>query len=252
MPQINLATRIPQIYDTTIIVGACRVNAPNARTETGAFDPNHCYWREACMDMERLTGRVSSNETENVELGCHQSWISVLPKEGFLQTHPSDMIDRILEHILDACDLARQKPLPSPILVILYGPGNPALGCYMNCSKSFHDPAAVLTPSRILQALPRDCEVTLAMRMTVPLFWGRRYAFNTDILDTADTPLDIVKVAAADGRLTKQAFPREDEIWSYRFFVNELHSMHRHHELALLLQQYPQDTDGILIIDDRI
>ncbi|KAK2136273.1 hypothetical protein NOF04DRAFT_1363753 [Fusarium oxysporum II5] len=95
MRQIKDAPTIPQIYNTTIIIGACR-------------------WNDAHMDMNRLT-----------KLGRRQTWLSPQRAEGFVQTYSSEMIGRILLHIRNACDLAKETYLPTEILVILYGFGNP-------------------------------------------------------------------------------------------------------------------------------
>lgn len=93
------------------------------------------------------------------------------------------MIGRILLHIREACEEAKQTPLPTEILVILYGFGNPAIGCHMDCTKDFLDPDAILTPSMILNELPPDRDATLAMRMFAPRPWVESYRLHRHELD---------------------------------------------------------------------
>ncbi|KAF4343068.1 ORF20 [Fusarium beomiforme] len=108
-------------------------------------------------------------------LGYHHTWLSVMPTDGFLQVRETEIIGRVLQSIDYACRIAKLRPLPTQILVILYGLGNPSLGCYMDYSKGYLEPGAMLTPSMILAALPTDGEVTLVMRTLVPEAWKHRY-----------------------------------------------------------------------------
>ncbi|KAF5266705.1 hypothetical protein FOXYS1_2448 [Fusarium oxysporum] len=130
------------------------------------------------------------------------------------------MIGRILLHIREACEEAKQTPLPTEILVILYGFGNPAIGCHMDCTKDFLDPDAILTPSMILNELPPDRDATLAMRMFAPRPW--------------------------------QTFTEEGVLDYRRSKIHEIKFKYRHYELALWLRQGPKDTDGATIIGDRM
>ncbi|RKK63594.1 hypothetical protein BFJ67_g884 [Fusarium oxysporum f. sp. cepae] len=129
------------------------------------------------------------------------------------------MIGRILLHIREACEEAKQTPLPTEILVILYGFGNPAIGCHMDCTKDFLDPDAILTPSMILNELPPDRDATLAMRMFAPRPW---------------------------------TFTEEGVLDYRRSKIHEIKFKYRHYELALWLRQGPKDTDGATIIGDRM
>ncbi|KAH7180511.1 hypothetical protein DER46DRAFT_668695 [Fusarium sp. MPI-SDFR-AT-0072] len=242
MRQIKYATIIPQIYDTTIIIGACRVIPRDDESEDSGFDVDQCCWNDACMDMKRV-----------VQLGYRQTWLSAKRAEGFVKTYPSEMIGRILLHIREACEDAKQKPFPTEILVILYGFGNPAIGCHMNCSKDFLDPDAILTPSMILNELPPDGEATLVMRMFAPRPWVESYKLHRHVLDKIKAAYpDVCKQAAADGRLTKQTFTEEGLLDYRRSKIREMLFKYRHYELALWLRQGPKDTDGTTIIGDRM
>ncbi|KAF5629533.1 ORF20 [Fusarium sp. NRRL 52700] len=70
MRQIKYATTIPQIYDTTIIIGACRVIPRD--DEGSGFDMGQCQWNDARMDQKRLA-----------QPGRRQTWLSAESAEGF-------------------------------------------------------------------------------------------------------------------------------------------------------------------------
>ncbi|EWZ86791.1 hypothetical protein FOWG_10319 [Fusarium oxysporum f. sp. lycopersici MN25] len=243
MRQIRYATTIPQIYNTTVIIGACRVITRNdEESEDSGFDMDQCCWNDARMDMKRVA-----------QLGHRQTWLSAKRAEGFIQTYPSEMIGRILLYIREACEEAKQTPLPTEILIILYGFGNPAIGCHMDCTKDFLDPDAILTPSMILNELPPDGHATLAMRMFAPRPWVESYRLHRHELDKIKIAYpNVYKQAAADGTLAKQTFTEEGVLDYRRSKIHEIKFKYRHYELALWLRQGPKDTDGATIIGDRM
>nr|AHC70732.1 hypothetical protein [Fusarium nygamai] len=194
------------------------------------------------MDQKRLA-----------QLGRRQTWLSPQDAEGFDQTYPSEMIGRILLHIREACDKAKETYLPTEILVILYGFGNPAIGCHMDCTKDFVGPEAIITPTMILQELPPDRDVTLAMRMFSTIPWGHIYTLQgTDLDKVKRVHRDVYKQAGADGTLIKQTFTEEDVLDYRRSKASEMLNKYRHYELALWIQQCPKDTDGTTVVEDRI
>ncbi|KAF4498411.1 ORF20 [Fusarium agapanthi] len=126
------------------------------------------------------------------------------------------MIGRILLHIREACDEAKETHLPTEILVILYGFGNPAIGCHMDCTKCFVDPDEIITPTMILNELPPDRDVTLAMRMFTTHPWAHVYTLQGTQLDRVKRVYrDAYRQAGADGTLIKQCFTEED-VLDYR------------------------------------
>ncbi|KAF4956596.1 hypothetical protein FGADI_3748 [Fusarium gaditjirri] len=194
------------------------------------------------MDMNRLAG-----------LGYSQTWLSPQSAEGFVQTYSSEMVGRILLHIRNACDDANKRTLPSEILVILYGFGNPAIGCHMDCTKDFLDPDAILTPSMILNQLMPDREATLVMRMFAPMLWVESYRLHRQMLDKIKKAYPTVcKRAAAQGELKRQYFT-EHGLMDYRHSkMSELLFSYRHYEFALWLRKGLKDTDGTTVIRDRM
>ncbi|KAG5744864.1 hypothetical protein H9Q70_012441 [Fusarium xylarioides] len=163
------------------------------------------------------------------------------------------MVSRILLHIRGACDKAKETYLPTEILVILYGLGNPAIGCHMDCTKDFLDPDAIITPTMILKELPPGRDVTLAMRMFSTLPWAYVYSLHAPQLDKVKRVYsDVYKKAGSNGTLIKQAF-NEGGVLDYRNSKKEkILEGHRHYELALWLRQGPKDTDGTTVVEDRI
>ncbi|KAF5647591.1 ORF20 [Fusarium tjaetaba] len=240
MRQIKYATTIPQIYHTTIIIGACRVMPRN--DEGSGFDMGKCWWNDALMDQKRLA-----------QLGRHQTWLSPQRADGFVYTYSSEMITRILLHIREACDKAKETSLPTEILVILYGLGNPAIGCHMDCTKDFLEPGAIITPTMILNELPPGRDVTLAMRMFSTRPGAHIYSLQESQLDEHTRAFeDVHKTAAANGTLIKQAFT-EGDVLDYRISKkDETLEEHCHYELALWLRKGPKDTDGYTVVKDRI
>lgn len=72
MRQIRYATTIPQIYNTAIIIGACRVITRNdEESEDSGFDMDQCCWNDARMDMKRVA-----------QLGHRQTWPSAKRATG--------------------------------------------------------------------------------------------------------------------------------------------------------------------------
>ncbi|KAF5557819.1 ORF20 [Fusarium mexicanum] len=194
------------------------------------------------MDQKRLA-----------QLGRRQTWLRPQDAEGFDQTYPSEMIGRILLRIREACDEAKKTYLPTEILVILYGLGNPAIGCHMDCTKDFADPDAIITPTMILKELPPDRDVTLAMRMFTTRPWAHIYTLQGTQLDKVKRAYpDAYRQAGADGTLIKQYFTEEDALDYQNSKRPELLTMYYHDELALWIRQYPKDTDGTALIEDRI
>nr|CBA35020.1 hypothetical protein [Fusarium musae] len=240
MRQIKYATGIPQIYNTTIIIGACRVIPRD--DEGSGFDTDQFWWNDARMDQKRLA-----------QLGRHQTWLSPQRADGFVYTYSSEMIGRILLHIREACDKAKETSLPTEILIVLYGLGNPAIGCHMDCTKDFLAPGAIITPTMILNELPPGRDVTLAMRIFSTIPGVHVYSLLGPQLDEHTRAFeDVHKTAAADGTLIKQAF-NEGDVMDYRISKEEeILEKHHHYELALWLRQGPKDTDGTTVVKDRI
>nr|AHC70726.1 hypothetical protein [Fusarium phyllophilum] len=194
------------------------------------------------MDQKRLA-----------QLGRHQTWLSPQRVDRFVYTYSSEMIGKILLHIREACDRAKETYLPTEILVILYGLGNPAIGCHMDCTKDFLDPDATITPTMILNELPPGRDVTLAMRMFSTHPWAHVYSLHAQQLDKFKRAYpDVYKKAGSDGTLIKQAF-NEGGVLDYRNSKKEkILEVHRHYELALWLRQGPKDTDGTTVVKDSI
>ncbi|KAF5688909.1 hypothetical protein FDENT_4625 [Fusarium denticulatum] len=194
------------------------------------------------MDQKRLA-----------QLGRHQTWLSPQTADGFVYTYSSEMISRILLHIREACDKAKETHLPTEILVILYGLGNPTIGCHMDCTKDFLHPDAIITPTMILNELPPGRDVTLAMRMFSTMHGVHAYSLHEPQLDEHTRAYqDVHKTAGLDGTLIKQAFT-EGDILDYRNSKKEeILKEHRHYELALWLREGPKDTDGTTVVEDRI
>ncbi|KAF5577367.1 ORF20 [Fusarium pseudocircinatum] len=197
------------------------------------------------MDQKRLA-----------QLGRHQTWLSPQAADGFVKTYSSEMIGRILLHIREACDKAKETHLPTEILVILYGLGNPAIGCHMDCTKDFLHRDAIITPTKILNGLPPGRDVTLAMRMFSTVSGGYAYSLHEPQLDELTRAYqDVHKTAGSDGTLIKQAFTEGDVLDYRNSKKEEMLEEHCHYELALWLQQAPtspDDTDGTTVIEDRI
>ncbi|KAF5649203.1 hypothetical protein F25303_4740 [Fusarium sp. NRRL 25303] len=195
------------------------------------------------MDQKRLA-----------QLGCRQTWLSAQNAEGFIQMAPSQMIGRILLHIRNACDEAKKTHLPTEILVILYGFGNPAIGCHMDCTKDLLKPGAMITPTNILNALLPGRDVTLAMRVFTTKYWVHAYGLHRMKLDKVKKVYpDVYKKAGEDGTLIKQNFT-EEGAFDYRHPNEEkIVSGKRHYELALWFRfGLEKDTDGTTVVEDRI
>ncbi|KAI1047268.1 hypothetical protein LB505_008022 [Fusarium chuoi] len=194
------------------------------------------------MDQKRLA-----------QLGCRQTWLSAQNAEGFIQMAPSQMIGRILLHIREACDEAKKTHLPTEILVILYGFGNPAIGCHMDCTKDLLETEARITPTNILNELPPGRDVTLAMRVFTTKHWVHAYGLHRMKLDEAKMVYpDVYKKAGEDGTLIKQSFTEGD--FDYRLSNEEkIVSGTRHYEIALWFRNgLEKDTDGTTVVKDRI
>ncbi|KAG4265051.1 hypothetical protein FPRO04_00666 [Fusarium proliferatum] len=187
------------------------------------------------MDQKRLA-----------QLGRRQTWLSAQIAEGFTYTPPSQIIGRILLHIREACDEAKETYLPTEILVILYGFGNPAIGCHMDCTKDLLEPDAMITPTKILNELPPGRDVTLAMRVFTTKHWVHAYRLHRMQLDKVKTAhLDVYKQAGEDGTLIKQNFTEEGASVYRHSNAPQILSAQRHYELALWFREgLEEDKDG--------
>lgn len=187
------------------------------------------------MDQKRLA-----------QLGHRQTWLSAQVAEGFTHMAPSEMIGRIRLHIREACDEAKKTHLPTEILVILYGFGNPAISCHMDCTKDLLETEAMITPTNILNELPPGRDVTLAMRVFTTKHWVHAYRLHRMKLDEVKKGYpDVYKTAGEDGTLIKQIFT-EEGAFNYRLSnMAKIVSEKRHYELALWFREgLEEDKDG--------
>ncbi|KAJ4263594.1 hypothetical protein NW762_006415 [Fusarium torreyae] len=60
---------------------------------------------------------------------------------------------------------------PSQILLQLFGHGSPSLGCYMDYNKSIMDPKAILTPTKILEAMDPEAHIIVVMNPFINNAW---------------------------------------------------------------------------------
>ncbi|KAM0551777.1 hypothetical protein ACHAPJ_008346 [Fusarium lateritium] len=182
MPSITYATVPPQIYSNTIIIGACGVvtdKTPGTHNDGWFLLDMFCRYAEAG------------------DLGLKQYWVSATPikdcdirfpawdpENRILREHraeeiasyskspTSEIIHTVLEQITDASRLARGMNPPSQIILLLFGHGSPSLGCYMDYDKSIIDPEAILTPTKILEAMDPEAHITLVMNPYTDSAWS--------------------------------------------------------------------------------
>ncbi|KAF4448715.1 ORF20 protein [Fusarium austroafricanum] len=237
MGQINFATSIPPIYDTTTIIGACGV-ASNVYSPDRTLNDDW-YRHDALLDCQRAKG-----------LGSRQVWYSATPgDEGFIHSHPQMIITNVLKSISQAAEMQKTDLRPSQILVILYGLGNPSVGCYMDYTKLYTDRRAILTPTMIASAFSRHREVTLVMRTYVPMPWVNCLGNLRDILQEKELGGDKFAAYTNNGQLVRQRFREPSDIQSYRAGSTNLQHYSTEFDLAAMLTICPRDSNGKVLIN---